>query len=345
MDTSHIQQQTLAHWNTDTSKKMRSHHLVPTALLLTTALLASTTTTGFQTATDLRSVVRTSPRKAEFVPPSTVSDRQSSSRLLPNNLIHRRQSASTTALQSALLSTALAAVDSFWKTSPYAAAAIVCGIKASAADFVAQHRQFRKEASKAQDDETAAAAAAAPLSVTSSTGAAAVPLPQPKVDKLRNLAYLIYGAVYQGITQEYVYNHLYPAMFGPGTDILTVLTKVCFDLFVQTILVTLPIAYLSKALIFRYSAREAFRRYADDIRNHGLLTKYFTLWGPVQCITFSIIPEHFRVTFIAAVSFFWLIILSSIASKKRPTKGEDDGTMMDDCPMEDGLTCDLEFKD
>ena len=64
--------------------------------------------------------------------------------------------------------------------------------------------------------------------------------------------------------------------------------------------------------------------YMEDIRKHGLLTKYryFVLWGPVQCsmfnaqcITFSIIPEHFRVTFIAMVSFFWLIILSTIASR------------------------------
>jgi len=99
--------------------------------------------------------------------------------------------------------------------------------------------------------------------------------------------------------------------------------------------------------LVRYSAKEAFRRYVDDIRNHGLLTKYWLLWGPVQCLTFSIVPEHFRVTFIAAVSFFWLIILSSIASKKRPVVTEDGETMLvpDDCPMEDGFTCNLEFKD
>ena len=245
-------------------------------------------------------------------------------------------STTTTALRSALLS----GIDALWKSSPYAAAAIVCGVKASAADFVAQQRQFRKDAAAIEKEE-------AGLSVTPATAAAAVPVPHPKVDKLRNLAYLIYGAVYQGITQEYVYNHLYPAMFGSGTDVVTVLTKVCFDLFIQTIFLTLPIAYLSKALIFRYSAKEAFRRYVDDIRNHGLLTKYFALWGPVQCLTFSIVPEHFRVTFIAAVSFFWLIILSSIASKKRPVTTEDGETLLvpDDCPMEDGLTCKLEFKD
>jgi hypothetical protein len=71
-------------------------------------------------------------------------------------------------------------------------------------------------------------------------------------------------------------------MFGSDTTLLVVLTKVCFDLFVQTTLVTLPIAYLTKALIYRYSPGEALSRYWDDINNHGLLKKYFWLWGPVQ---------------------------------------------------------------
>ena len=37
------------------------------------------------------------------------------------------------------------AIDTFWKGYPYAAAAVTCGVKASAADLVAQKRQFRKE--------------------------------------------------------------------------------------------------------------------------------------------------------------------------------------------------------
>jgi protein Mpv17 len=86
------------------------------------------------------------------------------------------------------------------------------------------------------------------------------------------------------------------------------LIKVLFDLLVQTTLLTLPVAYLTKALVYRYSAREAMVRYLDDIFRHGLLIKYFSLWGPVQCITFSVIPEHYRISFIAAVSFLWLIL-------------------------------------
>ena len=55
--------------------------------------------------------------------------------------------------------------------------------------------------------------------------------------------------------------------------------------------------------------------YVDDVTNRGLLFKFWALWTPVQCMTFSIIPEHFRVSFIAAVSFFWVIILSSFSAR------------------------------
>lgn len=216
---------------------------------------------------------------------------------------------------SPVVSTAFAAIDAFWRNYPYVAAAFTCGFKASAADFVAQRRQYQEQIKEVPSGISEPA----------------------KADLQRNFAYIVYGSVYQGMAQEYIYNHLYPMFFGSGTDVVTVLSKVLFDLLVQTTLVTLPIAYISKALIYRYSFGEAMRRYVDDARNHGLLTKYFALWGPVQCLTFSIIPEHFRVTFIALVSFFWLIILSSIASRTpvvaRVVRNDDE------CLLEDGQTC------
>jgi hypothetical protein len=229
---------------------------------------------------------------------------------------------SKTRLQSAFLSTAVATLDTFWKTSPYAAAAVTCGFKASAADIVAQKRQYKQRA-----DELKEEAQVRDLNKEEKQEMKT----EKKTDLQRNVAYILYGALYQGLAQEFIYNHLYPVLFGAGTDIRTVLSKVCFDLLIQTTILTLPIAYMSKALIYRYSFQEAFRRYTDDIKNHGLLVKYFSLWGPVQCLTFSIIPEHFRVTFIACVSFFWIIILSSIASKTPITD--------DECSLLDAQTC------
>jgi protein Mpv17 len=233
---------------------------------------------------------------------------------------------SETKLSVTFLAEAVATVDTVWRTFPYVAAAVTCGFKASAADFIAQKRQFHKRGGEDAEVEV------------NKDGSLTVK--EMPFELQRNFAYIVYGSLYQGVAQEYIYNHLYPVFFGFGTDVRTVLIKVGFDLLIQTTLVTLPIAYLSKALIYRYSFREALRRYVDDILTHGLLTKYFCLWGPVQCLTFSIIPEHFRVTFIAMVSFFWIIILSSIASKTPIVSSVI--VVDDECSLVDGQTCNID---
>lgn len=213
----------------------------------------------------------------------------------PNtNPIHNRFSSSTTPVTTPtsktrlqLWSEVLPAIEGFYHAAPYAAGGLVCGIKASAADFVAQKRQL------------------------------------DKFQLARNVAFLLYGALYQGVAQEYVYNHCYDVWFGVANSPTVVLKKVLFDLLVQTTVVTLPMAYLTKAAIFRYSFVEGLRRYKNDVLNHGLLTKYFKLWGPVQCLTFGVVPQHLRISFIAAVSFFWLIILSTVSGRSHaPSKEE-----------------------
>ena len=132
----------------------------------------------------------------------------------------------------------------------------------------------------------------------------------------RNLAFILYGGAYQGVFQEHMYNHIFPILFGYGTSTLTVASKVLFDILFLNPMLCLPCAYLSKGAIFGYSPKEAIRRYINDIRQHGLLIKSWCIWLPVQCITFSIIPEYLRISFIAAVSFFWLIILSSVSARR-----------------------------
>jgi protein Mpv17 len=228
---------------------------------------------------------------------------------------------------------AFAIIDQVFQSSPYATAAITCGIKASSADWIAQKRQYRLRRQKGTDILLNTTSTASALPAKSRSG---------KTDMQRNIAFLLYGSLYQGIAQEFIYNHLYPLYFGTGTDAHVVLVKVAFDLLVQTTLVTLPIAYLTKAIIYKYSFREAMQRYIDDVRNHGLLVKYFSLWGPVQCITFSIIPEHYRIAFIAFVSFFWLIILSTISSRIPKIKVIKPKVEANSCDLVDGMTCNID---
>ncbi|CAB9518321.1 expressed unknown protein [Seminavis robusta] len=215
-------------------------------------------------------------------------------------------------------------MDTFWQTCPYTAAALVCGVKASAADMIAQ----KSVLTPTQEEPTVVVEVEEEFDL----------------DVKRNVAFLLYGSLYQGMVHEFVFNHLYPVWFGTGIDLQIVLTKVSFNLFIQTTLVTLPVAYILKALVNQVATdsdsqqeststqpaqsqpqlqvktqepkvlQSAFDKYWHDIQHQNLLGKCFAIWGPVQCLTFTVIPEHYRVTFIAMVSFFWLIILSQISS-------------------------------
>ena len=197
----------------------------------------------------------------------------------------------------------LNAVDQFFVSSPYTAAALVCGVKASAADAVAQFQEWKTSlGNKKTDDDDDEEEVEAEDTVSL------------EADLKRNAAFVAYGALYQGLTQEFIFNHLYPVWFGAGTQWTAVLSKVAFSLLVQGTLLTLPSLYLIKGIIERTGIKDALGKYVNDVKNQKLLQKFYYLWGPVLTMTFSVVPEQWRVTFIAVVSFFWLIILSKISN-------------------------------
>jgi len=222
--------------------------------------------------------------------------------------------------ESFSLQPALSAVNAAFEYNPYAAGAIVAGFKAGTADILAQKRQIRKTIEAAEKalvgTTSTGSAATATSTITTLDNQNDDTTTSIRLDAKRTLAFLLYGAIYQGFAQEFTYNHLYPVLFGTDTSALTVLKKVFCDMCVQTPLLTLPIAYYSKALLAKNSFRDAMAHYFDDVMHRGLLFKFWGLWTPVQCLTFSVIPEHFRVSFIAMVSFFWVIILSSLSASR-----------------------------
>lgn len=137
----------------------------------------------------------------------------------------------------------------------------------------------------------------------------------PPLSLPRLATFFLYGGLYQGCVQYFIFNELYPVWFGEGTDVATIAIKVCVDQFVLTPFLCLPVCYLVKALVFSYPLREGLERYIADARR-DLLVKYWVLWGPVQCLTFSVVPPQWRVPFIALMSFFWLLILSTITARQ-----------------------------
>lgn len=138
--------------------------------------------------------------------------------------------------------------------------------------------------------------------------------------QLRNFAFIIYAGSYSGCVQYFMYNTLFPVWFGQGSDLVTVLCKVMYDLLVLAPIVCLPCAYLTRAVIFNgpslESLQDGLSSYKYDVDHDKLLEKYWMFWGPVQFFTFSVIPVHLRMVFISIASFFWMVILSGIMGKE-----------------------------
>lgn len=184
-------------------------------------------------------------------------------------------------------------INSIFKNYPFLVSFLICAVKASSADCLAQFMSFRKNP---QTENTKSSSAVSSFSFK------------------RNLALLCYGGFYQGCGQELIYNNLFSTLFGTGTQLSTVATKVCFDQLLIQPLVSLPIAYAIKAPIFGHSLRDSIKNYVGDIKERNLLKKCWMVWTPTQILTFTVVPTHFRITFMACVSFFWIIMFSSISS-------------------------------
>lgn len=162
---------------------------------------------------------------------------------------------------------------------PLQSAILTCGVKAHVADGIAQVRS-----------ET------------------------DSVEFKRNLAYVLYGGIFVGGMCHLEYDYIFPALFGNDHSITTIFEEVIFDNFISAPLFWLPPAYVVKAAVYDYPMKEGLEKYVHDIKHKGLLTKYLSIWIPAQSISFSVIPEHLRIVFMASVSFFWFILFSTVAS-------------------------------
>lgn len=183
---------------------------------------------------------------------------------------------------STALSMSLEEINSFYQTYPLQAAVLTCGVKASFADLIAQVRSFTES--------------------------------EQAIELKRNAAYIIYGGIFIGLMCHIEYDMVFPALFGNGHDAMTVVKEVLFDNFVSAPLMWLPPAYFIKAFMYDYPMKEGLDRYLTDI-DEGLLNKYWAIWLPAQTVSFSLLPDHLRVLFMACVSFGWFIILSSSQSQ------------------------------
>lgn len=151
--------------------------------------------------------------------------------------------------------------DFYMNQNRFKVAFLTCSTKACAADLVVQW--FDRAAVKRLKNNGDAGGSKNELTGEKEKGTS--------IDYRRAAVFLLYGGLYQGMTQEYIYNDIYATLFGSGMDILTALKKVCAEMFVLTPLLCIPAAYLIKGLMGGKTVREALKKYRDDVVHRKIL--------------------------------------------------------------------------
>jgi len=208
------------------------------------------------------------------------------------------------------------AINTFYRQNRFKGAFLTCSIKGCSADLVAQCIAAAKErdvGNKQQITDDNINNLLKRLKRIGNDPPVEETATKPiSIDLRRSAIFLLYGGFYQGCAQEFIYNDLFPKAFGTGTDVKTVMQKVFVDMGIINTLLCIPMAYMIKGILDGHTFVESMQKYWDDIVNKGVLFKSWAIFVPVQCLTFSVIPEHFRVSFVAFVSFFWTVVLSSL---------------------------------
>ena len=81
-------------------------------------------------------------------------------------------------------------------------------------------------------------------------------------------------------------------------------------------LLTLPVAYMFKGLVFGKTIQQALSDYYFGLTQKGLLFSFWKLWVPIQFLVFTVIPPHLRMPFSSFFSFVWTVLLSRISNSR-----------------------------
>lgn len=180
--------------------------------------------------------------------------------------------ASTTQLYAFLnVQSTVLVINKFYQTFPIASAFLTCGAKASAADFVAQLNAATDLVSSDQE-----------LKNTNDPLSQNIVEQSFRFELSRNIGFLLYGAIYQGVFQYYLYNVYFPVWFGTSNDIATVTSKVMFDSLLIVPIICLPFAYLTKVMISGGSPIEGMKKYFHDLKHTNLVLHFCAIWIPAK---------------------------------------------------------------
>jgi len=131
------------------------------------------------------------------------------------------------------------------------------------------------------------------------------------IDGRRVGAMALFSGSFTGCAYHFIFNRIFPLIFGMSKNIPTIAAQVGADAFA-----VFPFLYMPTYLVFDELLRcGSFfgvpSRWCTELKNS--MRQYMKIWPPTMLCVFALVPTELRVSFIASVSFVWLIILSVIS--------------------------------
>ena len=150
----------------------------------------------------------------------------------------------------------------------------------------------------------------------------------------RTAAFAVWSALYCGVGVYSLYSVLLPRIW-PTTGVVPSLVRrhvafsVLFDNLLATPFLCMPTYYLCRIGLASSSeerrrpgaiAAAALRVYAAEARD--VLRLSWSLWFPIHCLTFTVVPIKLRTHFVALCSFVTLMCMSCLQGRLE-TRRED----------------------
>eukprot|EP00210_Caulerpa_lentillifera_P004291 g4094.t1 len=137
------------------------------------------------------------------------------------------------------------------------------------------------------------------------------------IDWQRNAVYSVFGFIYLGMFQYYLYNIKFAKWCKGIVDnfgrVGMPVVKVGLDQFVHHPFVYFPVFFITKSLVSGKGFEDAYTKYKLEIWES--CKALWGIWLPAQLVNFSMVPRHLRVPYVAAVSFGWTTVLSVMQAR------------------------------
>lgn len=136
-------------------------------------------------------------------------------------------------------------------------------------------------------------------------------------DWKRNIIFGIHGTLYIGIFQYMLWNCCFTTVTGMLCKTASTATAlmVGMDLLLHIPFIYFPIFYCMKEVMQKNKmnkevVKTALTKWRTNLEED--VKACWGMWAPIQAITFSVVPLHLRVPFVAVVNFCWTVILSTM---------------------------------